>query len=74
MIGITISGKPYSVIAATLQAHAAVEREIAPESEYRVWMPRIAVERVLARREPGETFSDIILRLVKGGCYAAIIR
>jgi hypothetical protein len=74
MIGITISGKAYSAIASTLRASSALEREIAPDGEYRVWMPRIAVERLLARREPGETFSDVILRLVERGCYSAIIR
>jgi hypothetical protein len=74
MIGITISGKAYSAIAATLRAGAALEREIVPEGEYRVWLPRIAVERLLASREPGETFSDVILRLTERGSFATIIR
>jgi hypothetical protein len=74
MIGITISGKAYSAIAATLRAGAAVEREIVPDGEYRVWMSHIAVERLLAQREPGETFSDVILRLVERGCYSAVLR
>ena len=74
MIAITISGKAYSAIAATLRAGAALEREIVPEGEYRVWLPRIAVERLLASREPGETFSDVILRLTERGSFATIIR
>jgi hypothetical protein len=72
MIGITISGKAYSAIATTLRASYAVEREIAPDGEYRVWVPRTIVERLLALREPGETFSDVILRLVERGSYWAI--
>lgn len=74
MIGITISGRAYAAIAATLPARSAVEREIAPDGEYYVWLPPTAVERLLALRAPGETFSDVILRLAERGAYAAIIR
>ncbi len=74
MIGITISGKAYSAIAATLPASFAMEQEMAPDGEYRVWLPRRVVERLIARREPSETFSDVILRLVERGGYAEITR
>jgi hypothetical protein len=50
MIGITISGRAYTAIAATLPALFAVEPEIAPDGENRVWLPRIVVERLRARR------------------------
>ena len=45
-----------------------------PEGEYLVWMPVIAVERLLARHEEGETFSAVILRLIECGGYSAIIQ
>jgi hypothetical protein len=74
MIGITISGRAYGAIAATLTARSSVEGEIAPDGEYLAWMPSIAVERLLARREEGETFSAVILRLIECGGYSAIIQ
>jgi hypothetical protein len=50
MIGITISGKAYSAIASMLPNHAT-ERELLPDRDYRIWLPRTAVERLLASRE-----------------------
>jgi hypothetical protein len=73
VIGITISGRAYAAIAATLPAGTA-EQEIAPDGEYRVWLPRTVVIRLRAMRELGETFSDVILRLAERGSYAAITR
>jgi hypothetical protein len=74
MIGITISARAYAAIAATRSASSAVELEIAPDGEYRVWLSQIAVECLLALHEPGETFSDVILRLTERGSYGAINR
>jgi hypothetical protein len=70
MIGVTISGEAYAAIAATLPAQSAVQ-EIVPDREYRVWLPRAVVIRLRALREPGETFSGVILRLADRGAYAA---
>jgi hypothetical protein len=39
------------------------EGDVAPDREYRIWLPRIAVERLMALREAGETFSDVIRRM-----------
>jgi hypothetical protein len=75
MIGITISARAYAAIAVTRSASSsAVELEIAPDGEYRVWLSQIAVECLLALHEPGETFSDVILRLTERGSYGAINR
>jgi hypothetical protein len=63
MIGVTITGKAYAVIAPTLPAGSVAEKEIDPSLEYRVWLPREIVTRLKALRNPGETFSDVILRL-----------
>jgi hypothetical protein len=71
MIAITISAEAYAVIAA---ARSAGEREIVPDREYRVWLPRAVVERLRALRGPEETFSDLILRLAARGSLAAIAR
>ena len=64
MIGVTISGRAYVAIADTLPPGSA-EREIAPDRDYRIWLPRSEVIRLRALREPGETFSDVILRMAE---------
>ena len=73
MIGITISGKAYIAIAATLPVGSA-GADIAPDGEYLVWLPRDVVDHLRALRAPDETFSDVILRLAARGSYAAITR
>jgi hypothetical protein len=45
MIGITISGKAYTTIAAKLPAGSFAWQEIAPDREYLVWLPRAVVSR-----------------------------
>ena len=57
MIGVTISGKAYAAIAATLPAQSA-EREMVPDLEYRIWLPRAVVIRLRTLGEPEETFSE----------------
>jgi hypothetical protein len=74
MIGITISGKAYAAIAPMLPPGSVAEKEIAPDSEYRIWLPTIAIERLFALREPGETLSAAILRLAERGPLTTIIR
>jgi hypothetical protein len=74
MIGITISGKAYAAIASTLPAGSALQGELAPDGEYRVWLPQTVVNRLRSLRAPGETFSEVILRLVERGSYAAVMR
>jgi hypothetical protein len=73
MIGITISGDAYTVIAAILPP-SHVDRDIVPDGEYQIWLPQAVVVRLLALRERGETFSEVILRLSERGSVAAIVR
>jgi hypothetical protein len=74
MIGITISGKAYAAIAATLPPRPTAEKEIVPDGEYCVWLPRDVAIRLKALRKPGEIFSDVILRLTRSGSYETIVR
>ena len=74
MIGIPISGEAYSAIAPTLSVGSAIEGELAPDREYHVWMPLDVVNGLRAIRSPGESFSDVILRLAERGAFAAITR
>jgi hypothetical protein len=73
MIGITISGQAYAAIAPIL-AGSAVEGRLARDAEYRLWLPWTVVNRLRSLRDPGETFSDIILRLVERGSFATLTR
>ena len=64
MIGVTISDKAYAAIADTLPEGSAGQGAGAvPDGERYVWLPRDVVARLIALREPGETFSGVILRL-----------
>jgi len=63
MISITISGRAYAAIAETMPPGAVTGQEIVPDGEYRIWLPLEFVTRLKALREPGETFSDVILRV-----------
>ena len=74
MIGITVSGKAYAALVAALTVGSTIEGEVAPDGEYRLWLPRDVVNRLRAHRAPGETFSDVILRLAARGTFAAITR
>lgn len=75
MIGITISGKAYAAIAIApmLPAGYFPEQEITSDREYKIWLPRTVVERLMALREPGESFSDVILRLKERESFATMI-
>ena len=75
MMVITIAAKAYAAIAPILLAGSAVGPEVAPNREYLVWLPQHTVDHLLALRAPGDTLSDVILRLLaERGCYAAISR
>ena len=74
MIGITISGKAYAAIASALPAGSVAETKLAPDCEYSVWLPRDVVTRLRDLRQPGESFSGVILRLAERGSFAAIVR
>ena len=63
MIRITISAAAFEAIAATLPSSVGYEGIRAPNGEYHVWLEPRFVDRLLAMRGPGESYSDVILRL-----------
>jgi hypothetical protein len=65
MIRIAILPAAYAVIAATLPASVGFEQNSAPNGEFYVWLEPIYVDRLRALRGPGETYSDVILRLAE---------
>ena len=69
MIRITITAAAFEAIAATLPfgSVGVVERDPDVEGERQIWLDRAGVDRLSAARGPGESYSDVILRLAERG-------
>jgi hypothetical protein len=66
MIRITISAAAYEAISATLPlGSVAVEPEASERGERTVWLEEVWVNRLVAMRGPGESYSNAILKLVE---------
>jgi hypothetical protein len=63
MIRITITAPAFEAIAATLPSNVGYERIRAPNGDHFVWLEPRFVDRLRAMRGPGESYSDVILRL-----------
>ena len=66
MIRISITAAAFETIAALPFDLALFERDPDAKGEHQVWLARAVVDRLAALRGPGETYSDVILRLAKG--------
>ena len=67
MIRIAITPAAYAAIAATLAlGTVAVEPERAADGSAHIWLDPGVLARLKAVRGPGESCSDVILRLAKG--------
>ena len=67
MIRIAITPAAYAAIAATLAlGTVAVEPDRAEDGSVHIWLDQGVVARLKALRGPGESYSDVILRLAKG--------
>jgi hypothetical protein len=65
MITISITAAAFAVIFSTLPKGSVIEGR--PDGQdYLVTLDRHGLDRLKARRRPGETHSDVILRLAKG--------
>jgi hypothetical protein len=63
-VRITITSAAYEAIAATLPlGSVAVEPERAQDGGVGIWLDHATVARLKALRGPGESYSDLILRL-----------
>jgi hypothetical protein len=65
MIRLSITPAAYAVIVATLPASVGSEQNKAPNGDFYVWFEPKYVDRLGAMREPGESYSDVILRLAE---------
>jgi hypothetical protein len=65
-IASNISPAAYAAIAATLPGSVGVEPQRSPNGDYRVWLEPTIANRLAAMRRPGESYSEVILRLGAG--------
>jgi hypothetical protein len=65
MIRITITAAAFEAIAATLPSSVGVEQNRASNGDYFIWLDPRYVDRLRAMRGPGESYSDVILRVAE---------
>ena len=65
-MGIVISPAAYAAVATALGGSVGVKPERAPNGDYLVWLEPAVVDRIAALRGPGESYSDVIIRLAAG--------
>jgi hypothetical protein len=63
MIRLAITPAAYAVIVSTLPASVGFEPQRAPGGDFYVWLEPTYVDRLRAMRRPGESYSDVIVRL-----------
>jgi hypothetical protein len=71
MVRIAISVEAFEAIARTLPfGRVGYENEINERGERLIWLDHGVVSRLRAMRRPGESYSEVILRLVRkeGAC------
>jgi hypothetical protein len=68
MVRIAISQAAFDAIASTLPlGSVGYENEVNQHGERYVWLEPNVVNRLRALRDPGESYSDVILRLASYG-------
>ena len=66
MISISITAEAFAAIRATLP-HSDEPPSMGPDGLIRIWLDRAVVDRLTALRGPGESYSDVIIRLAEEG-------
>lgn len=64
MIRLTLTPGAYAVIAAT-HPSSALKQGGAPNGDFYVWLEAEYVERIRAVRKPGESYSEVIVRMAE---------
>jgi hypothetical protein len=65
MIRIAITPAAYAAIAGSLPGNVGVERARAENGDIFVWLDHATVAKLKAMRGPGESYSDVIIRLAE---------
>jgi hypothetical protein len=69
MIRIAITAEAFEAITTTLPlGSVGFETEVDAKGERLVWVETAVADRLTALRQPGESYSDVILRLVAAKC------
>jgi hypothetical protein len=72
MIKIAISQAAFDAIAATLPfGSMSFESKTNERGEKLIWLDRAVIDRLRSLRGPGESFSDVILRIAVAGRVSA---
>ena len=67
MIRITITAAAFDAVVATLPiGSVGYENATNDRGERYVWLEPYVVDRLAAMRRPGESYSDVIMRLAQG--------
>jgi hypothetical protein len=66
MISIPITEEAYEGLKGRIPRIDQAPKSQGRNGQMRIWLDRKFVDRLLALRGPGETYSDVILRLTKG--------
>jgi hypothetical protein len=67
MIRLAISQAAFDAIASTLPLGSiAYEAETDANGDRLTWLPRSVADRLRALRGPGESYSDVVLRVARG--------
>ena len=67
MLTISISAKALAAIAATLPVGREADRRPDGKGAYFVTLPRDVLDKLNYLRAPGESYSDVIIRVARGG-------
>jgi hypothetical protein len=65
MVRIQISPVAFHAIAATLPGNVGFENKRALNGDWFIWLPHDVLEQLNYLREPGDSYSDAILRVVE---------
>ena len=63
MVRLQISAAAFAAIADTLPSNVGFENKRAPNGDYFVWLDPATVAKLRQMRGPGDSYSDVILRL-----------
>ena len=63
MVRIAISPAAFDAICATLPTSVGYEPQLSEKGERLIWLEAAMVDRLGAMRGPGESYSDVILRI-----------
>jgi hypothetical protein len=74
MVRIALTQAAFDAISATLPlCSVGYENETNERGERLIWLDHAVVNRLRAMRGPGESYSDVILKLVEADAHAPVI-